>query len=376
MDVLWPLLLNCSRAWPGVPRQAPPNSRGRQAGGSGTLKRKLIIIVLLAGLLTAGALAYWQYRGGGSGDPSVLRLAGHIETTETDLACKVAGKVASVRFEEGDQVEPGQLVAELEDQDLRQDVALAEARQAAAQATLDKLLAGSRPQDIREAQAALAQARADQADKARDLGRQETLAQRGASPQANLDKARLAHTMAQEAARRASERLSLLKEGFRGEDIAAGRADLDQAKAALELARTRLGYARLYSPVSGVVLVRQAQPGEVLAVGSPVVTLGDLDGVWLEGYIPETQLALVRLGQKAYVTTDTYPHKRYPARVAYMAAKAEFTPKTVETQKERVTLVYRTKVRAENPDKELKPGMPGEAVIPLEPKQPAADAKP
>ncbi len=346
------------------------------------MKRKLISVLVLAALLAAGVIAYRQFRGDNSGHPNVLRLSGHIETTETDLAFKVPGKVAVMHFEEGDQVAPGQLVAELEDQDLRQDVALAEARQAAAQATLDKLLAGNRPQELKDAQAALVQAGADLEDKGRDLKRQEILAKRGASPQATLDKARLAHTMAQEALQRARERYSLVKEGFRSEDIAAGRADLNQAKASLDLARTRLGYARLVSPVSGVVLVRQAEPGEVLAVGSPVVTLGDLDGVWLEGYIPETQLAMVRLGQKAYVTTDTYPGKRYPARVAYISSKAEFTPKTVETQKERVTLVYRTKVRAENPDKELKPGMPGEAVIPLEPQkaaapgQPASNAKP
>ncbi|CAO0823942.1 HlyD family secretion protein [Desulfarculales bacterium] len=346
------------------------------------MKRPLITVMVLLALLTAGVLAYRQYRGEGSGDPSALRLSGHIETTETNLACKVAGKVMAVHFEEGDQVEPGQLVAELEDQDLRHDVALNEARLAAAQATLDKLLAGNRPQELKDTQAALSQTQVDLEDKARDLKRQETLAQRGASPQTNLDKARLTHTVAQEALLRARERYSLVKEGFRSEDIAAGRADLGQAKAALELTRTRLGYARLLSPVSGVVLVRQAQPGEMLAVGSPVVTLGDLDGVWLEGYIPETQLAMVRLGQQAYVATDTYPGKRYPARVAYIASKAEFTPKTVETQKERVTMVYRTKIRAQNPDKELKPGMPGEAIIPLEPQkaappaQPAADAKP
>ncbi|MFH1034466.1 MAG: HlyD family efflux transporter periplasmic adaptor subunit [Pseudomonadota bacterium] len=340
------------------------------------MKRKIIILVVVAGLLTAGVLAYRQYRGDGSADLKAIRLSGHIETTETDLAFKVPGKVSAVRFEEGDQVPSGQLVAELEDQDLRQDVALAEARQAAARATLDKLLAGNRPQELGDAQAALAQAQADLADKARDLGRQEALFKRGATPQANLDKARLTHIVAQEAAQRAKERLSLVKEGFRREDIAAGRADLAQTTAALDLARTRLGYARLLAPVGGVVLVRQAEPGEVLAVGSPVITLGDLNGVWLEGYIPETQLAMVRLGQKAFVTTDTYPGKRYPARVAYISSKAEFTPKTVETQKERVTLVYRTKVRAENPDQELKPGMPGEAVIPLEPSQPSADAKP
>ncbi len=336
------------------------------------MKRKLVLPLVLA--LAAGAawLAYDHYLRPAPPDLSRMVLSGHIEATQTDLAFKVPGKVAAIQFQEGDQVEAGQLVALLEDQDLRHDVALSEARLAASQATLAKLLAGNRPQELKSAQAALAQAQADQADKARDLARQESLVGRGAAAQANLDKARLAHTVAVEAAKRAAEQLSLAREGFRREDIDAGRAEERQAQAALDLARTRLGYARLVSPVDGVVLMRDAEPGEVLAVGAPVLTLGDLAGVWLEGYIPETQLALVRLGQKAWVTTDTYPGKPYPARVSYISAKAEFTPKTVETQKERVTLVYRAKVLVENPNQELKPGMPGEAVIPLD-AAPASD---
>lgn len=346
------------------------------------MKRRLLILVVLAALAGGGWLLYSHFKGSDAQDANLLKLSGHMETTETDMAFKVAGKVAVIHFEEGDQVATGQLVAELEDQDLRQEVDLAEARLAAAQATLSKLLAGNRPQELKDAEAALSQAVADQADKARDLARQEALYKRGAAAQAPLDKARLANTVAVDAVSRARERLSLVKEGFRREDIAAGRADVAQAKASLDLARTKLGYAKIYAPTPGVVLVRQAEPGEVLAVGAPVVTLGDLEGIWLEGYIPETQLAQVRLGQKAYVTTDTYPGKHYPAWVAYISSKAEFTPKTVETQKERITLVYRTKVRAENPDQELKPGMPGEAVIPLAPApdqaagQPAGHAKP
>jgi HlyD family secretion protein len=101
----------------------------------------------------------------------------------------------------------------------------------------------------------------------------------------------------------------------------------------------------------------------VAAVGATVLTLGDLDHAYFEGYIPETDLARVRYGQKAEITTDTYQGKIYPAWVSYLAAKAEFTPKSVETFKERVTLVYRTKIRVENQDHELKPGMPAQAVI-------------
>lgn len=330
------------------------------------MAKRIVPIILVLALAGGG---FWAWRHFGAAPKALaneLRLAGHVETIETDLAFKVAGKVKKVYFEEGETVKAGQLVAELEDEDLAQEVSLREAALAAAQAGLAKLTTGYRPQELKEAEAALAAAEADLKDKARDLKRQQELNQRGASPQATLDKASLAQKVAAENAVRARQQLSLIREGFRTEDIAAARAQVDQAQAALDLARIRLGYAKLMAPVDGVVLVREGEPGEVLAVGAPVVTTGDLNGVWLEVYLPETYLAAVRLGMPAWVTTDTWPDKRYPARISYVSAKAEFTPKTVETPTERVTLVYRVKVRAQNPDGDLKPGMPGVATIPLE----------
>ena len=147
-------------------------------------------------------------------------------------------------------------------------------------------------------------------------------------------------------------------------------ADLKQARAGLELAKSRLAYATLTSPVNGVVLVRAAQPGEVAAGGATVLSVGDLDNVWFEGYLPETFLAIVGYGQKAEVSVDTYPGKKYPGTVSFIANKAEFTPKAVETYKERVTQVYRTKISLANPNRELKQGMPAEAVIYLEGQKP------
>jgi HlyD family secretion protein len=263
-------------------------------------------------------------------------------------------------------------VARLEDQDLKQEVAVAEARVAASEANLAKLTTGNRPQDIKSAEAALASAKADLVDKQRDLARQRELLKRGSTAQATLDKAQTAFELADEAAHRAAESLSLAREGFRREDVAAGQAELNLARASLELARTKLSYATLTAPNAGVVLVRDAEPGEVVAVGTPVITMGDLDGIWLEAYLPEPELGKVRLGQAAQVSTDSYPDKRYPGRISFISSKAEFTPKTVETAKERVTLVFRTKIRLDNPGHELKPGMPGEAVI--VPEKPAADA--
>lgn len=141
------------------------------------------------------------------------------------------------------------------------------------------------------------------------------------------------------------------------------RANVDQLKASLELAETRLGFAELASPLNGFVLVKSSLAGEVIQPGTPVFTAVDLNNIWVTAYINETDLARVKLNQDAYVITDTYPGKKYKARVSFISSQAEFTPKTIQTQEERVKLVYRIKVRVDNSELELKPGMPADAYI-------------
>jgi HlyD family secretion protein len=148
-------------------------------------------------------------------------------------------------------------------------------------------------------------------------------------------------------------------------DVEVARASIRNGQKSLELAKIILGYTTLRAPFSGVILVRNAELGEVMQPGTPVVTLADLDHVWLRGYISETDLGRVRWGQDAIVTTDSYPGKKYRGHVSFIASDAEFTPKSVETHKERVTLVYRIKIDVENPRHELKPGMPADALIEL-----------
>jgi HlyD family secretion protein len=325
--------------------------------------KKPFIILILAGALVLGAVGYRLLWGDRGADRNSLRLMGHIEATETNLGFKVPGKISAIRFEEGQEIKAGEIAAELEADDLRQEVAAAAARAEAAQANLTRLEAGFRPQEVGEAQAAVGQAKADYEDKKKDFWRMQNLFQRRVVSGSTRDRAEAAYLIAKEALRKAEQQYDLRRSGYRQEDIDLGRAERTQAKANLELAKTRLGYAVIRSPVQGVVLSRPAEPGQVAAVGATVLVLGDLDNVWFEGWIPETDLAKVRYGQKATVTTDTYPGKQYPGWVSYVASKAEFTPKTVETYKERVTLVYRTKIRVDNPNHELKPGMPAEAVI-------------
>ena len=135
----------------------------------------------------------------------------------------------------------------------------------------------------------------------------------------------------------------------------------------MRLAEITLGYTVLTAPFAGVILVRQAELGEVMLPGTPVVTLADLDHVWLRAYINEKDIAKIRFGQRAVIRTDTYPDKRYEGRISFISSQAEFTPKSVETHAERVTLVYRIKIDVDNSGHDLKPGMPADASIELKP---------
>jgi HlyD family secretion protein len=171
----------------------------------------------------------------------------------------------------------------------------------------------------------------------------------------------------------AQQHYSEAQEGSRKEDIAIARANLNEAYANLGLSRVNLDYTTLRAPSTGVITVRQVELGEVVSPGSPVVTLADLDHIWLRAYIAETDLGKIHWGQDVTVTTDTYPGKQYHGRISFIASNAEFTPKSVQTYKERVTLVYRIKIDIDNQNHELKPGMPADAHLTLAAAKPAAE---
>jgi HlyD family secretion protein len=175
----------------------------------------------------------------------------------------------------------------------------------------------------------------------------------------------------------AQQRTNEAEEGSRKEDIAIARANLNEANAGLGLSRVNLGYTTLRAPSSGVITVREAELGEVVSPGTPVITLADLDHIWLRAYIAETDMGKIHWGQQVKITTDTYPGKQYSGRISFISSTAEFTPKSVQTYQERVTLVYRIKIDIDNPSHEFKPGMPADAHIDLAPAsqgaQPAAE---
>jgi HlyD family secretion protein len=324
---------------------------------------KKIAFSILTLLLAGGLLWFFLLHRANEIHPNRLRVSGNIEAREVALSFEIAGRVLSRSVAEGQRVTRDQAVALLNAADLEHEIALRKAELAAAGAQLAELEAGFRPEEVAQARAVLAAAGAEAENAAENLARQQQLFGEKVIPEKELDTAVTADQVARQAVREAEERLALQEKGARPEQVARARAQVEQAEAALALATTRFGYATLRSPLAGIVLTENIEPGEYVQPGMPVLTVGNLEEVWLRAYISETDLGRVKVGQHAWLASDSYPDRQYPGRVTFIAPEAEFTPRQVQTERQRVKLVYRIKITAPNPKMELKPGMPADAVI-------------
>jgi HlyD family secretion protein len=387
------------------------------------MKKLLPVLVILI-----AAAGYFAWSRSHVVDDNVLHLSGNIEFRKIDIAFKTAGKLLELKVEEGASVKLGQLLASLDREQMQRmrtrdsstiDVAQsnlqqlrtaiqyqqttleseinlrnAEVRQA--KAKLQELLDGARPQEVAQARAQVNDLKVihDQAhreyDRAQKLIAQEDISQ----SQFDQFKTRFDSTTAQ--VQSAEQRLALILEGPRKTDIESARANLARAEAARKLteaqrldihrkeedldarradvARSKAGVSvidsqlddtSVVSPVDGVVLVKSADPGEVLAAGTPVLTLGEIDKPWLRGYVPQNKLGRIQLGMPVTVRSDSYPDKTYNGKISFIASEAEFTPKQIQTTEERVKLVYRIKIEIDNSKRELKLNMPVDAEIRL-----------
>jgi HlyD family secretion protein len=327
-----------------------------------TKKRFLIVLILL---LVGGLLWFFLWRDARKAPADRLQVSGNIEVTEVALSFKIAGRVLSRFAAEGERVARDQVVALLDAADLEHEVALKKAELAAANAQLAEFQAGFRTEEVAQAKAALAASLAEAQNAKENFERQQRLFRENVIPEKEYDAAVTAHRVAVQALREAEERLALQERGNRPEQIARAQAQVDQAEAALASASTRFNYATLRSPLTGIVLTENIEPGEYVQPGTPVITVGNIEEVWLRAYINETDLGRVKVGQEAWLVTDTYSDKQYRGRVTFIASEAEFTPRQVQTDRQRVKLVYRIKITAPNPQMELKPGMPADAIIML-----------
>jgi len=324
--------------------------------------KKSVAIAVIA--LAAAAAVFLSARYFGKrGEENVLLLSGNMEVTETNTGFKPAGRVIDLLVVEGQSVRKGDLLARLDNAEAASTVAQQRAVLQEAEARLAELEAGSRPQEIEQAKADVQAQEAELVRIKKDYERSEMLYHNGAIPSAQFDAAKSAFESRAAQLRRAAEQLSLTKEGPRKESIEAAAYRVRQARAQLRVAEERLNDTLIYAPFSGVILRKNVELGETVAQGVPVYTIGDLANPWIKVYVKEDKLGLVKLGQKAQVTTDTYRGKVYNGWVSFISSEAEFTPKNVQTQEERVKLVFGVKVLVENVNNELKPSMPADVRI-------------
>src|SRR5512140_576637 len=277
-------------------------------------------------------------------DDGSVRLNGRLEAPVVDLAPKVAGRVVEVKVREGDRVKAGDLIARL---DLG-ETALAPERDArgleSAEARFTDLKVGSRSAEIAQAEADVADKKAAVELARRELERQEILLSKKVGTQRDTDTARTNMERAVASAKMAGDRLQLLREGFRQGQTEQARVDVERARAVLRQSESVAREADIRAPADGVILHRMAEPGLLLGPGQPAVTLAFADRLYVRTFIPETQLGKVRPGSAAEVSGDSWKGRTFPVKVTEISPDAEFTPKPVDTPRERVNLVYAAKV--------------------------------
>jgi HlyD family secretion protein len=325
-----------------------------------TPKRRPLVLILVA--LAVVVIVALVLRGRGVG--RVVVASGTVEATEAQLGFPVSGRILEVVALEGDPVRPGQALAYLDTLETAAKRRQAAAQATAARALLLELTRGSRVEEIAQAKAALAAADEQLADARRDFARAQSLREGGNVSEESLQKATVALQVAESRQEQAAEQYRLVRTGPRTERIDAQRAQVAQADAAVAAIDAVLANLTVRAPFAGVVTVKNREPGEIVSAGSPVVTVLNRDDRWVRIYVPENRVGAVRLGQAATITSDTPPRRPYAGRVEFIASEAEFTPKSVQTQEERVKLVYAVKVRITgDPGYELKPGMPADVKL-------------
>lgn len=318
-------------------------------------RKKIIVAVVVAAAMIIAAVTWTRSRH--RDDQGALVLFGNVDIREVQMAFRQPGRIASMAVDEGDTVKDGQLLAQLDPTPYREALAAAEADVQRAQAQLDKLKAGNRPQQVAQAREAVRRAEAGLRNAEQNDTRQHTLLASGSTSQRNVDAARAARDQAAATLAEARQALSLQRTGFRPEDIAAGKAQLAAAEAARDKARTALADTRLTAPANATVLSRVLEPGSMVAPSSPVYTLSLRDPVYVRAYVSETALGRIAPGTAVQVHTDS-SGKTYHGQIGFISPSAEFTPKSVETTELRTDLVYRLRIVVSDADQGLRQGMP------------------
>ncbi len=316
--------------------------------------------------ITAGVLAgsWWIYSTLIRPRETAAVFYGNIDIREVDLGFRVSGRIGAMNFDEGDDVKQGDVLAVLDKQPFMNEVSLQAANVAQQEANVAKLQAGNRVEEIAQARADLASRKSTLENARGVFQRQNELQKKEFASKQTFEDAAASLRDAEAKVRSSEEALKLSLAGSRVEDIAAGAAALEAARAQRDVAQTSLADTELKAPTDGVILTRAVEPGAIVASSTTVYTLSLRNPVWVRAYVSEAQLGLLRPGLAVKLYTDTRPDAPYDGQVGFISPVAEFTPKSVETTQLRADLVYRFRVIVKTVDDALRQGMPVTIKIP------------
>jgi HlyD family secretion protein len=324
--------------------------------------KKLRLILILAILCASiGAVYFYFYRQNHHSQD--ITLHGNVDIRQVDLGFRVSGRLQEMKYEEGDKIKKGDIIASLDKTPFKFEVNNAKALVDVAAANLNKLHTGNRPQEIQEAKALVNERQVSFDNAQKVLDRQSELVKKNYASKQEYDDAYAKAKEAQAQLKTAQEALKLSLEGFRSEDIAAGLSQLEAANAQLAIAQNNLQDADIIAPNDGIILTRIREPGAIVSIGAPAYTLSLVNPVWIRAYTSETDLGRLKPGMKALVYTDAYPNNPYQGQIGFISPVAEFTPKNVETKELRTDLVYRLRIIVDDKEGQLRQGMPVTVVI-------------
>ncbi|NLI91690.1 MAG: HlyD family efflux transporter periplasmic adaptor subunit [Peptococcaceae bacterium] len=297
-----------------------------------------------------------------TGDLQTVEASGTIEATTVELTVKVPGTIQNITAKAGDKVKQGDLVAEISRRDLIAQKDRDALNVAIAQNKLDDLLSGARSQQIKEAQANVNIKKVAYDKTQKDLERAEALFQAGSISQSELENYQNNNTVALNQWEAAQASLSLLLAGSSDDQIKAAQNQVKMMEAVLKSTEAVLDDLKIISPLTGTIQSKNYENGEYVTAGASLATVVDLEKVWINVYIPTDDLPYVTVGEKAAFTVSGLD-KVFEGTIAEIATRGEFTPKTIQTKKERANIVYKVKIEANNSDGALKPGMPADVVM-------------
>jgi HlyD family secretion protein len=293
----------------------------------------------------------------------IISASGTIESVEVHVASKVPGQLQERAVDEGARVRAGDRIAVIDHTSLDIQLRQAEAGAALARAQLRLLQNGARREDIEQAQAALEQAEASLKIARDDARRMRELEKTGSATPKQREDAEARLTIAEAQRKAAAEALRKVRTLARPEEIQAAEARLGQAEAAVDLIRRTIDDCTIIAPVGGFVTHKAVEVGEFVGQGATIVTISELDSVYVMIYVTEAELGRIHLGDAAAVRIDAFPDRDFRGKITYMSPEAEFTPKNVQTKQDRVKLVFGVKVEIENTEGLLKPGLPADAFV-------------